>query len=38
MSLNDDKTSLEKSPPIRKFNGEVVGSGITHRYQGLKQV
>jgi ABC-type bacteriocin/lantibiotic exporter with double-glycine peptidase domain len=36
MSLNDDKTSLEKSPPIRKFVGEVVGSGITHRYQGAQ--
>ncbi|GAL25548.1 hypothetical protein JCM19239_3822 [Vibrio variabilis] len=36
MSLNDDKTSLEKSPPIRKFYGEVVGSGITHRYQGAQ--
>jgi ABC-type bacteriocin/lantibiotic exporter with double-glycine peptidase domain len=36
MSLKDDKTSLEKSPPIRQFNGEVVASGITHRYQGAQ--
>ncbi|WP_298772912.1 ATP-binding cassette domain-containing protein [uncultured Shewanella sp.] len=32
MSLNDDQTSLEKSPPIRQFNGEIVVSGLNHRY------
>lgn len=32
MSLSDDQTLLEKSPPIRQFNGEVVVSGLNHRY------
>ncbi|WP_163930464.1 ATP-binding cassette domain-containing protein [Paraferrimonas sp. SM1919] len=32
MSLNDDKVSLEKSPPIRKFSGEVSLNNISHRY------
>ncbi|MCL1124262.1 ATP-binding cassette domain-containing protein [Shewanella surugensis] len=32
MSLNDDQTSLEKSPPIRTFNGEITVSGLTHRH------
>ncbi|MFA0087961.1 ATP-binding cassette domain-containing protein [Vibrio sp. 10N.261.51.F12] len=34
MSLDDDKSSIEKSPPIRQFNGEIVASGLVHRYQG----
>ncbi|OAN18066.1 ABC transporter permease [Photobacterium jeanii] len=34
MSLNDDRNALESSPPIRQFNGNVVISGLTHRYQG----
>ncbi|MDR9829667.1 ATP-binding cassette domain-containing protein, partial [Vibrio sp. FNV 38] len=34
MSLNDDKHTLHKSPPIRKFDGLISGSGISHRYQG----
>ncbi|MGX9517317.1 ATP-binding cassette domain-containing protein [Vibrio mediterranei] len=34
MSLDDDRTSIEKSPPIRQFNGEVAVSGLVHRYQG----
>ncbi|MGF1687211.1 ATP-binding cassette domain-containing protein [Photobacterium japonica] len=34
MSLNDDRHSIESSPPIRQFNGKVAVSGLTHRYQG----
>lgn len=34
MSLNDDRHSLESSPPIRQFKGNVTISGLTHRYQG----
>ncbi|MGR5341665.1 ATP-binding cassette domain-containing protein [Vibrio astriarenae] len=34
MSLNDDKLTLHKSPPIRQFDGLITGSGISHRYQG----
>lgn len=32
MSLEDDRTNLEHSPPIRKFNGDLIGSGLTHRH------
>lgn len=32
MSLNDDQTSLEKSPPIRIFDGEMTVSGLTQRH------
>ncbi|WP_299005779.1 ATP-binding cassette domain-containing protein [uncultured Shewanella sp.] len=32
MSLNDDQSFLEKSPPIRSFNGEIMASGLTHRH------
>lgn len=34
MSMNDDKLSLEKSPPIRSFQGNIIGSGVNHRYTG----
>ena len=34
MSLNDDRHSLESSPPIRQFKGNITLSGLTHRYQG----
>ncbi len=36
MSMNDDKLTLEKSPPIRLFQGSIVGgrSGVSHRYTG----
>lgn len=34
MSMNDDKLTLEKSPPIRLFQGSIVGSGVSHRYAG----
>ncbi|WP_281222037.1 ATP-binding cassette domain-containing protein [Photobacterium sanguinicancri] len=34
MSLNDDRTQLENSPPIRQFKGNITVSGLTHRYQG----
>ncbi|WP_299495334.1 ATP-binding cassette domain-containing protein [uncultured Shewanella sp.] len=32
MSLDDDQTFLEKSPPIRTFDGEIIASGLTHRH------
>ncbi|NMU33434.1 ABC transporter ATP-binding protein, partial [Vibrio parahaemolyticus] len=34
MAMNDDKLTLEKSPPIRLFQGSIVGSGVSHRYSG----
>lgn len=34
MALGDDKLTLHKSPPVRQFEGLIVGSGITHRYLG----
>ncbi|MGR5076351.1 ATP-binding cassette domain-containing protein [Photobacterium swingsii] len=34
MSLNDDRTQQESSPPIRRFKGNITVSGLTHRYQG----
>ncbi|MCG7514104.1 ATP-binding cassette domain-containing protein [Vibrio sp. MMH1-50] len=34
MAMNDDKLTLEKSPPIRLFQGSIVGSGVSHRYTG----
>ncbi|MGF1749546.1 ATP-binding cassette domain-containing protein [Vibrio cionasavignyae] len=34
MSLDDDKSSIEKSPPIRQFEGQVSVNGLVHRYQG----
>ena len=37
MSLNDDKTMMEKSPPINKFDGRFKVDGLTHRYQFMTQ-
>lgn len=37
MSLNDDKTLLEKSPPIDRFQGNFKVDGLTHRYQFMAQ-
>lgn len=34
MSLSDDKTLLEKSPPIRQFDGGISAIGLSHRYLG----
>lgn len=37
MSLNDDSASMEKSPPINQFEGQIIIDGLTHRYQGRTQ-
>ncbi|WP_087018403.1 ATP-binding cassette domain-containing protein [Thaumasiovibrio subtropicus] len=34
MSLNDDSSRLEKSPPIQSFAGHMSLAGISHRYPG----
>lgn len=37
MSLNDDRTAIEKSPPINAFKGQFTASGVTHRYPSMSQ-
>ncbi len=37
MSLNDDRASMEKSPPIDQFEGQIIIDSLTHRYQGKQQ-
>ncbi|USD40038.1 ATP-binding cassette domain-containing protein [Vibrio sp. SCSIO 43135] len=37
MSLNDDKTLMEKSPPIDRFIGSFKVDGLTHRHQFMAQ-
>jgi ATP-binding cassette subfamily C protein LapB len=37
MSLNDDRTAIEKSPPINVFKGQLSVSGVTHRYPFASQ-
>ena len=35
MSLDDDKTKMEKSPPIQELGGRVNIKGLSHRYPGV---
>ena len=37
MSLNDDSTLMEKSPPVSQFEGRLVIEGLTHRHQFMTQ-
>lgn len=35
MSLDDDASHMEKSPPVHEFEGRYLIDGLSHRYQGL---
>ncbi|WP_026972407.1 ATP-binding cassette domain-containing protein [Aliagarivorans marinus] len=35
MSLEDDASHMEKSPPVSEFDGRYTVDGLSHRYQGL---
>ncbi|OCH17411.1 ABC transporter permease [Aliivibrio sp. 1S165] len=37
MSLDDDKSRIEKSTPIHEFSGELSILGLSHRYQGVSK-
>jgi ABC-type bacteriocin/lantibiotic exporter with double-glycine peptidase domain len=35
MSLDDDSTKMEKSPPLNQFYGAINVAGLSHRYPGI---